>query len=157
MGKKETAAEVDPLYLPLGTRVGPWRVTGFRGRGAYGTLYRGERVGREAAGPVALKLAISPRDPRFEHEAQLLSIIDCPHVPQFLDDGVWEHPASAFPYLVMQWVDGVSLYDWAARRNPSEAQVVRLLAQMASPASGCHPASLASKKSSEERAGWNSS
>jgi hypothetical protein len=131
MGKKETSEEVDPLYLPLGTRVGPWRVTGFRGRGCYGTLYRVEHMGREAAGPFALKLAISPRDLRFEHEAQLLSLIHSPHVPQFLDAGVWEHPSGAYPYLVMQLLDGAPLYEWAARRNPSEAQVVRLLAQVA--------------------------
>jgi serine/threonine protein kinase len=90
-----------------------------------------EDVGRGAAGPFALKLAIYPRDPRFEHEAQLLSIIDSPYVPQFIAYGVWEHPSGAYPYLVMQLVDGVPLYDWAARRNPSEAQVVRLLAQVA--------------------------
>ena len=35
MGKREPSEEVDPLYLPLGMRIGPWRVTGFRGRGAY--------------------------------------------------------------------------------------------------------------------------
>ncbi len=131
MGKKEPSEEVDPLYLPLGTRVGPWRVTGFRGRGCYGTLYRVEYMGREAVGPFALKLAISPRDLRFEHEAQLLSLIHSPHVPQFMDAGVWEHPSGAYPYLVMQLVDGAPLYEWAARRNPSEAQVAGLLAQVA--------------------------
>jgi hypothetical protein len=131
MGKQEPLLEVDPHYLPLGARVGPWRVTGFRGRGSYGTLYRVERVGRESAGPFALKLAIYPRDPRFEHEAQLLSLIHSPHVPQFLDAGVWEHPSGSYPYLVMQLVDGVPLYEWAERRNPSEAQVSRLLAQVA--------------------------
>jgi serine/threonine protein kinase len=131
MGKKEPAQEVDPLYLPLGMRIGPWRVTGFRGRGAYGILYRVVWHGREAAGPFALKLAVSPRDLRFEHEARLLSLIHSPHVPQFIDYGVWEHPAGAYPFLVMQLVDGVPLYDWAARRNPSEAQMARLLAQVA--------------------------
>ena len=57
---------VDDLTLD----VEPGRVTGFRGRGSYGTLYRVEHVGREAAGPFALKLASSPGDLRFEHEAR---------------------------------------------------------------------------------------
>jgi hypothetical protein len=131
MGKQEPLLEVDPHFLPLGTRVGPWRVTGFRGRGACGTLYRVEHGGRQAAGPFALKLALCPSDPRFEHEAQLLSLIHSPHVPQFIDSGVWEHPSGAYPFLVMQLLDGAPLYEWAARRNPSEAQVVRLLAQVA--------------------------
>ncbi len=131
MGKREPSEEVDPLYLPRGMRIGPWRVTGFRGRGAFGILYRVVHVGREAAGPFALKLAVHPRDLRFEHEARLLSLVHSPHVPQFIDYGVWEHPSGAYPFLVMQLVDGVPLYDWAARRNPSEAQAVTLLAQVA--------------------------
>jgi eukaryotic-like serine/threonine-protein kinase len=131
MGKKEPSEPVDPLYLPLGTRVGSWRVTGFGGRGAYGTLYRVEHGGRQAAVPFALKLAIYPRDLRFEHEAQLLSLIDSPHVPQLMDCGEWEHPSGTYPFLVMQWIDGAPLYEWAARRNPSEAQVAGLLAQVA--------------------------
>lgn len=130
MGKKEPSQEVDPLYLPLGMQVGPWRVTGYRGRGSYGTLYRVEQVGREAAGPRALKLAVYPRDRRFEHEAQLLSRIHSPHVPEFIAQGVWEHPSGVYPYLVMQLVDGEPLYEWADRRNPSEDQMLRVLAQV---------------------------
>jgi eukaryotic-like serine/threonine-protein kinase len=131
MGKKEPTEEVDPHYLPLGTRIGCWRVTGFRGRGAFGTLYRVEHADRPAVGPCALKLAIHPRDLRFEHEAQLLSLIESPHVPQFLDYGEWEHPSGSYPFLVMQLVDGLPLYEWAARRNPTEAQAAGLLAQVA--------------------------
>src|SRR5690606_14053112 len=35
------------------------------------------------------------------------------------------------PFLVMQLLEGTPLYEWAARRNPSEAQVLRVLAQVA--------------------------
>jgi len=132
MGKKRKAPsqEVNPLSLPLGMRMGPWRVTGYRGRGSYGTLYQAERVGHEAQGPFALKLAVYPRDPRFEHEAQLLSRIHSPHVPGLIAQGVWEHPSGVYPYLIMQWLDGEPLYEWADRRNPSEDQVLRVLAQV---------------------------
>jgi serine/threonine protein kinase len=88
-------------------------VLGWGGRGAFGTIYRVERVGREAAGSFALKLAICSGDERFEREAWLLSRIRSPHVPRFEEQGIWEHPAGAFPYLVMEWVDGEPLYDWA--------------------------------------------
>jgi len=87
MGKKAAEQEVDPLALPVGTRVGEWRVTGFRGRGAYGTLYRAERVGREQEGSGALKLAIHPGDERYRREAWLLRHIHCPFVPRLLDEG----------------------------------------------------------------------
>jgi hypothetical protein len=104
MGKLADLKEVDPLALPLGTRVGPWRVSGFRGRGAYGTLYRAEREGREAEGSAALKMAVYPRDERFKREAWLLQHIYSPFVPRFLDAGEWEHSTGVYPYVVMELV-----------------------------------------------------
>lgn len=140
MRNEGTEHEVDPLALPIGTQVGTWRVTGFRGRGAYGTLYRVVRVGHEDAGPAALKLAIYPGDLRFARESWLLRHIRSEYVPQFLDEGTWEHATGAYPYVVMELVDGEPLYEWAWRRNPSEAQVVRVLWQVARAVADTHAA-----------------
>jgi serine/threonine protein kinase len=120
----------DSRALPLGTRIGPWRVVGFGDRGVFGIVYRAVRVGREKDGPVALKVAVYPRDPRFEREAWLLRNVRHPSVPRLLDAGQLRH-ASGFlhPYLVMEWIQGETLYAWASRRNPSSYQVMRLLAQ----------------------------
>lgn len=85
----------------------------------------------EAARPFALKLAISPGDERFEREAWLLSRIHSRHVPRLYEHGVWEHPSGIFPYLVMDWVDGVPLYAWSGRRNITSSQALRALAQVA--------------------------
>jgi serine/threonine protein kinase len=120
----------DPRALPLDTRIGPWRVVGFGDRGVFGIVYRAVRVGREEDGPVALKVAVYPRDPRFEREAWLLRNVHHPSVPRLLDAGQWRHPSGFLhPYLVMEWIQGETLYAWAARRNPSSYQVMRLLAQ----------------------------
>jgi hypothetical protein len=131
MGKSESLPEVDPRCLPVGTRIGPWRVVGYGGLGAYGTTYRVERVGREEAGPSALKLAVYPGDKRFEREARLLSRTRSPYVPRLQDQGVWEHASGRYPWLVMDWIHGEPLYEWAARRNPSQRQVLGLVAQVA--------------------------
>jgi hypothetical protein len=123
-------AEVKPL--PVGTRVDAWRVCGIRGRGSYGTVYRVVAEGSTRAEPAALKLSIHPGDTRFEREVELLSRIRHPSVPRLLDAGLWRSPlGESHPFVVMEWVEGEPLYDWAARRNPSSRQVSRLLAEAA--------------------------
>ncbi|ADO74475.1 serine/threonine-protein kinase [Stigmatella aurantiaca] len=123
---------LEPVSLLLGTQVGSWRVVGRGGYGSYGMVYRVEQVDHAAAGSFALKLALRPEDPRFEREGELLSRVSHPHVPRLYGQGTWMSPSgAAFPYVVMEWVPGVTLYDWAARPPFSSLQALRLLAQVA--------------------------
>src|SRR4051812_17044319 len=91
MNSKPLSQETDPRSLPPGTRVGSWRVESFRGRGVFGTVYRAVHATSALPSPVALKLAVHPRDPRFEREAELLSRLRHPNVPLLLDSGQWRH------------------------------------------------------------------
>ncbi|MCY1020066.1 serine/threonine-protein kinase [Pyxidicoccus sp. MSG2] len=102
-----------------------------RGRGAYGAVYRA--IGTKGArGPVALKMALQPRDGRFAREVELLSRIRHPNVPRLVGHGEWRDPAgTAYPYLAMEWVEGTSLYDWAREHRPSSRQVLSRLASLA--------------------------
>lgn len=128
----ERRPELDPVPPSLGTQVGAWLLKAWSGRGSYGTVYRAVRVGREREGPVALKLASSPQDPRFGREAELLSRIHHPHVPRLLAQGHWRHASGAsYPYLVMEWVDGDPLYEWASMYHLTSRHALRLLAQVA--------------------------
>jgi hypothetical protein len=121
-----------PEMLPPGTQVGPWRVVGWAGRGVHGAVYRSVRIGQEYAPPVALKLAVLPRDPRFAREVELLSRAHHPHIPRLIEHGEWQHPdGTLHPYIAMEWVDGVPLYDWARLYRPTSQQMLRLLAQLA--------------------------
>ena len=134
--------ELNPTALPIGAQVGAWRVLGFRGRGSYGTVYTVQGHGPTRFGPAALKLAIHSADPRFEREAELLSRIRHPSVPRLLDAGLWRDSAGrAHPFVVMEWIDGVPLYSWAARRNPTSRQVLALLAQAAGALQATHEVS----------------
>ncbi len=130
--KSPPAPAPHPALLCPGMEVGPWRVVAWAGQGIQGAVYQAERVGQEQAGPVALKVAMYPGDPRFAREATLLSRVEHPSVPRLVDSGEWQHPGGTrHPYLVMQWVEGVPLYEWALRQAPSCEQVLRLLAQLA--------------------------
>ncbi|WP_338050655.1 serine/threonine-protein kinase [Pyxidicoccus caerfyrddinensis] len=101
-----------------------------RGQGAYGAVYLA--IGRAARGPVALKLSLHPGNERFTREVELLSRIRHPSVPRLVDHGSWQ-PAEglAYPYFVMELIDGLSLYDWARVHGPTSRQVLRVLASLA--------------------------
>jgi serine/threonine protein kinase len=127
----DTTSQAGEL-LPPGTQVGSWRVMEQAGLGAHGAVYRALRIGQEHAPPVALKLALFPGDLRFAREVGLLSRSHHPHIPRLIDHGEWQHPSGTWhPYLAMEWIDGVPLYDWARLYHPTSQQMLRLLAQLA--------------------------
>lgn len=119
--------------------VGHWRVVSRRGHGAYGVVYRVQSSERPEVRSFALKLARYPMDPRFEREVGLLSRFQHAHVPRLHDHGEWTRPEGLrFPFLVMDWVEGVPLYEWGARNRPTSRQVMRLVAQLARALEGLH-------------------
>jgi serine/threonine protein kinase len=121
------------MELPTqGSLIGPWRVLKRVGSGGNGIVYRACLAKAPNGGTYAVKLAREPRAPRFELEAELLSRIDHPNVPRLIDRGLWRSPwGSEYPYLVMQWVEGMPLYRWAAERALTSRQALLLLAQVA--------------------------
>lgn len=121
-----------PALLPLQTVVGGWRLVAWAGCGVYGVVYRAVPVNDARASPVALKLALSPEDPRFAREAELLSRCRHASIPRLLDQGWWESPAGTrHPFLVLEWVEGVPLYEQAQAQPPPPAQVGHWLRQLA--------------------------
>jgi serine/threonine protein kinase len=112
--------------------VGAWRLVEWAGGGTHGAVYRAVQVDKEHSAPIALKLALLPHSPRFAREAELLSRLRNPSIPRLWEAGLWQSPSGEpFPFLAMEWVDGVSLYSWAQQHSPSPQQVRRLFAQLA--------------------------
>ncbi len=124
----------DPaVHAPaVGALIGPWRILERMGSGTFGIVYRVCLAEEPGAGEYALKLAREAGDLRFEREGELLSRLHHPHVPGLRDRGLWQRtPHSWYPYVVMQWVEGLPLYLWAEQRGITARQALRLLAQVA--------------------------
>jgi eukaryotic-like serine/threonine-protein kinase len=131
--EREPTPALNPASLPPGTLVGPWRVVTWAGHGVHGTVYRAVHRDKPFSTAVALKVALLPEAPRSAREAQVLARLRHPSIPRLWDSGEWQLPSGALhPYIAMEWVDGVPLYDWARQHTPSPIQELRVLAQLAS-------------------------
>lgn len=114
------AAEADLPDDPLeGGLVGPYRIVERVGAGGMGVVYRAVRADDQYRKEVALKLVRRGMDTeqvlgRFRTERQILANLDHPHIARLLDGGV---APDGRPYLVMEFVDGLPIDTWCARRE----------------------------------------
>ncbi|HYI00494.1 serine/threonine-protein kinase [Hyalangium sp.] len=130
---------VDPHAPVHGFTVGPWLILERLDSGTFGVVFRAQRAGHPEALPVALKMARNPQDPRFPREAELLQRCLHPCIPGYEDMGVWTSPkGQRYPYLVMEWVEGLTLYDWFREQPRSSREVLQVLAQLAGALATAH-------------------
>jgi tetratricopeptide (TPR) repeat protein len=109
-----------------GERIGPYRVLRELGHGGMGAVYLAERVDGAFEKQVALKTI--PRygaAGRFQQERQILARLEHPGIARLLDGGT---TGDGVPYLVMEYVDGVEVSEYAKGRG--EGEVLRLFLQV---------------------------
>lgn len=129
---------LSPDWLPPGTRVDRWEVVERLGAGGYGTTYSVRRADRSQGRLYALKLSRRPGERWFAREAQLLARVRHRSVVRLITHGVWRLGPVEHPYLVMEYVNGESLYGWALARNPTARQVTGLLVQVLEALAAAH-------------------
>lgn len=95
----------------IGTVIGSYRIRGVLGYGGMGTVYDAERADEQFRQRVAIKLvqqmAVHPQlRARLRAERQILANLDHPYIARLIDGG---EISSGTPYLVIEFVDGVSI------------------------------------------------
>jgi serine/threonine-protein kinase len=121
-----------------------YRLVRSLGRGGMGVVYLAERADGQFQQQVALKLltrAAPEAVRRFRAERQILAALNHPGVAQLLDGGVAEPtPAQpdGVPFLVMEYVDGEPITDYARRRRLVVEDCLRLVLDVAEAVQHAH-------------------
>lgn len=123
-----------------GRRVGPWRVERIIGQGGMGTVCEAVRADAQFEKRVAIKfLHAHARHPAAERgflaERQILASLDHPNVATMLDGGVTDEGQ---PYIVLEYIDGEPITQWADARGLAQRERVKLMLQVCSAVEAAH-------------------
>jgi eukaryotic-like serine/threonine-protein kinase len=105
--------------VDCGLRLGPYLLVRELGRGGMGAVYQAIRSDGEFLQTVAIKLVKRGMDSesilqRFRAERQILAGLSHPNIANLLDGGT---APDGRPYLVMEYIEGQSLLDYAEERR----------------------------------------
>jgi len=95
----------------VGRKIGAYRIIRVIGHGGMAVVYLGERDDQQFRRHVAIKMVLPGTNAqeifrRFRNERQTLASLDHPNIVKLIDGGSTEEGS---PYLVMDYVDGVTI------------------------------------------------
>nr|WP_128800279.1 serine/threonine-protein kinase [Corallococcus coralloides] len=124
-----------PAVLTPGAQVLGYTVERQLGQGGFGTVY----LARCESQRFALKLLHLPRvGERAEREVSILTRLRHPNVVGILGHGYWPVARPQFAVIVMEYVDGRRLDEWADAENPTARQAARVLLGVARALAAAH-------------------
>ena len=112
----------------INSKIGPYRILRRLDEGGMGVVYLAERSDEQYLQTVAIKLVKSGMDSReivsrFRAERQILANLTHPNVAAILDGGSTEDGS---PYIVMEYIDGQRITDFAAARQLTARERIHL-------------------------------
>lgn len=113
-------------------QIGNYRIVREIGRGGMGTVFLATRDDGEFHQQVAIKIVSSAflgRENlrRFRQERQILAELNHPNIARLLDGGVTD---DGLPYLVMEYVEGEPLVEFAEKRSLTVDERLRVFQQI---------------------------
>ena len=125
-----------------GSRLGAYRVIREIGRGGMGSVYLASRADQEYESDVAIKVVRPGFDTdfilrRFRRERQILARLHHPNIARLFDGGTTENQ---LPYLVMEYINGSHITNYAAEHRLSVKDRLRLFLPVCSAVEYAHRA-----------------
>jgi WD40 repeat protein len=114
------ALDAGETVRPPRDAIGGYRVLDRVAVGGMGAVYRAEQeYPRRVVAIKLMRRSIMSRGGlrRFEREAQILGSLQHPGIAQVFDAGTYDEHGMQQPYFVMEFVEGVSLTDFARRED----------------------------------------
>ncbi len=113
-------------------QIGPFRILRRLGRGGMGSVWLGQREGREFVQQVAIKLLHDIDDStltsaRLRRERQVLATLQHPNIARLVDGGELD---DGTPWVAMEHVDGISLARYAQTHHAGLRARLRLFLQL---------------------------
>ena len=123
-----------------GKRIGPYRVLRELGHGGMGAVYLAQRDDDQYQKLVAIKLLQRSFDTEemrghFRHERQILASLDHTNIARLLDGGTTQDGS---PYIVMEYVEGVSLNRYCDENKLSTSERLKLFRAVCDAVSYAH-------------------
>lgn len=113
-------------------RLGPYKIIDTLGRGGMSVVYLATRDDNTFNLRVAIKtldqiINTDAMRNRFRNEQRIHARLEHPHIARILDAGVTPENR---PFLVMQYVDGISIVDYVNSHHCNTEQILKLLTQV---------------------------
>ena len=110
-----------------------YRIQRLLGRGGMGAVWLAERTARDFEHKVAIKVIkpgvmLDTMVERFRRERQILAQLNHPHIAILHDGG---ETAQGQPFIVMEYIDGVTLRDWLTGPDVTLERKLALFLQIA--------------------------
>jgi len=113
--------------LNVGDSVGRYRILGHLGEGGFGSVYKAEQTEpvRRMVALKVIRVGMNTRTvvARFEQERQALAMMDHPNIACVFDAGA---TIDGRPYFVMEFVRGIPITDYCAKRTLSVTEKIEL-------------------------------
>ncbi len=124
----------------VGKQVGPYKILEEIGEGGMGSVYLGERSGEEFTQKVAIKLVrgqlfAKELIQRFHAERKILASLNHPYIAGLIDGGT---TSDGMPYLVMEYVDGVTVDRYCDDNQLDVRERIKLIQQVAMAVHAAH-------------------